>query len=254
LRTDGLTDSDGSGPSGRCHRGPYRCGEQLVDQRPGRRGEDRAGEHPGDVAGQQRRSGAGVGQGGEQGHGHHGQRAGQAPARPVRQPPSGQPGGAGARHHARRHDAPLVQDVLREQEDEGVSRSCNHRDGESQHHDHQQAVPERSGHDAEHGDRMPGSGRGHGEPVGLLDPAPEQGQQRQGDQRQHEHAPEPERARRQAVHDGDDPGAGAVPGGDERHCLARSAEAVCSAAVTCASPLLALSKGRPQAKMATNHQ
>jgi hypothetical protein len=36
--------------------------------------------------------------------------------------------------------------------------------------------------------------------------------------------------------------------------LARSAEAVGSAAVTCASPLLALSKGRLQAKMATNHQ
>ena len=66
---------------------------------------------------------------------------------------------------------------------------------------------------------MLGSGCGHGEPVRLLDPAPEQGQQGQGDQRQNEHAAEPERARRQAVHDGDDPGAGAVPCGDERHCL-----------------------------------
>ena len=36
--------------------------------------------------------------------------------------------------------------------------------------------------------------------------------------------------------------------------LARSLEAVCSAAVTCASPFVALSSGRPQAKMATNHQ
>ena len=37
-------------------------------------------------------------------------------------------------------------------------------------------------------------------------------------QRQDEYAAEPERARRQAVHDGDDPGAGTVPCGDERHC------------------------------------
>ena len=36
--------------------------------------------------------------------------------------------------------------------------------------------------------------------------------------------------------------------------LARSADAVCSAAMTCASPFEALSRGRPQAKMATNHQ
>jgi hypothetical protein len=36
--------------------------------------------------------------------------------------------------------------------------------------------------------------------------------------------------------------------------LARSLEAVCSAAVTCASAFVALSRGRPQAKMATNHQ
>ncbi len=36
--------------------------------------------------------------------------------------------------------------------------------------------------------------------------------------------------------------------------LARSAEPVSSAAVTCASAFVALSRGRPLAKMATNHQ
>ena len=36
--------------------------------------------------------------------------------------------------------------------------------------------------------------------------------------------------------------------------LVRSVEAVSSAALTCASPFVALSRGRPQAKMATNHQ
>ena len=66
---------------------------------------------------------------------------------------------------------------------------------------------------------MRGSGRGHGEPVRLLDPAPEERQQGQRDQRHQEHATESEAARRQAVRDGDDSGAGAVPGGDERHCL-----------------------------------
>jgi hypothetical protein len=44
------------------------------------------------------------------------------------------------------------------------------------------------------------------------------------------------------------------PAATSATALARSAEAVCSAAVTYASPLLALSRGRPQAKMATNHQ
>ena len=44
------------------------------------------------------------------------------------------------------------------------------------------------------------------------------------------------------------------PAATSATALARSAEAVCSAAVTCASPFVAASKGRPQAKMATNHQ
>jgi len=44
------------------------------------------------------------------------------------------------------------------------------------------------------------------------------------------------------------------PAATNATALARSAEEVCSAAVTCASPFVAASTGRPQAKMTTNHQ
>ena len=81
-----------------------------------------------------------------------------------------QPGDAGSDHHGGRHDAGLVEDVLRVEEDEAIRRSGDDRHGKGQEGDYDQSSTERWADRAKHRERLLGGRRRNGEPVWLLDP------------------------------------------------------------------------------------
>ena len=100
--------------------------------------------------------------------------SGRSPPDAVGQPPAheqaDQPGHARADDHRRGDVAPLVEDVLRVEEDEAVRRARHHRHGEADHHEDDQPPAEPRSDCAEHRQRTVGRGRGDLEAVRFGDP------------------------------------------------------------------------------------